>query len=210
MINETTDPTTATIYVTAGQDSHKGPFGWVARTITSEGFSELRGHDKGPFARLYIVGTIAALDALPEGSTVRLVSSDEYLIRWVIDRIDALVAGKVKTKGKTKPLANKELFPEVLRARDRHAQVTTQIVPAAKRDAEHDEAMASLGRLLDAVKLVGDEGEPMPVHKARKAEPQVKPDDAELNEGKAMPSQAEVDQVTPSAISQGAALDVPW
>lgn len=142
-------PVTAAVYLVAWKYRRYGPHASLARIVYSpNSFSELAVSKTGHFPRLYLLAALAALEALPEGSAVKLVCSDLYLTKWVFERLDGLVDGTVKVKGKKLP-ANADLLPLLQKARDRHASFTTELVSAVNRNCEHIEAGSALFRFMD-------------------------------------------------------------
>lgn len=110
------------IYTDGGCDPNPGPGGWAAIILDGQTKKEISGADpKTTNNRMELTAAIEALKAIPEPAKVTLFTDSQYLQRGIEEWMPGWL--KRNWKGSSGPVANQDLWKELLAAAKPH-QVT--------------------------------------------------------------------------------------
>ena len=109
------------LYADGACSGNPGPGGWGAIVRTPDGKElELSGGDgQTTNNRMELMSVIEGLRRIPEGSSVRLVSDSEYVVKGLREWLDGWIARGWKRADK-KPVLNRDLWEALAGLRDSH------------------------------------------------------------------------------------------
>ncbi len=109
------------LYADGACSGNPGPGGWGAIVRTPDGEEiELSGGDgQTTNNRMELMSVIEGLRRIPEGSSVRLVSDSEYVVKGLREWLDGWIARGWK-KADKKPVLNRDLWEVLAGLRKSH------------------------------------------------------------------------------------------
>ncbi len=107
------------IYTDGGCDPNPGPGGWAALILHAGSRQELSGAEKqSTNNRMELTAAIEALRALPHPGMVQLYTDSQYLMRGITEWMPKWLTKN--WRGTNGPVANKDLWQELLEESSRH------------------------------------------------------------------------------------------
>ncbi len=107
------------IYTDGGCDPNPGPGGWAALILHAGRRKEISGAEMhSTNNRMELTAAIEALRALPDPARVELYTDSQYLMRGITEWMPKWLAKN--WRGTNGPVANKDLWQELLEESSRH------------------------------------------------------------------------------------------
>ena len=130
------------VYTDGGCRPNPGPGGWGAVLQTPEGTRELSGSEaQSTNNRMELTAAVRALEALPPGSDVEIVTDSTYVKQGITKWLSLWVRNGWLT-GTKEPVKNRDLWIELDGAARRHRQVTWSWARGHAGDAGNERAHA--------------------------------------------------------------------